>query len=103
MTMDLRMLRYFVVVSEELHITRAAARLGIQQAPLSQQIKRLEQELGAQLLRRKPRGVELTEAGATLRSEALSILSSVDQAMTTTRRVARGEKGDIRIGLTTSA
>ncbi|MBX9649249.1 MAG: LysR family transcriptional regulator [Xanthobacteraceae bacterium] len=101
--MDLRLLRYFLVVAEELHVTRAAARLGIQQAPLSQQIKRFEQSLGAQLFRRKPRGVELTEAGVALRDEAASIFASVDRAVDTVSRVSRGELGDIRIGLTTSA
>jgi len=101
--MDLRLLSYFLVVAEELHVTRAAARLGIQQAPLSQQIKRFEQSLGAQLFRRKPRGVELTEAGVALRDAAASILASVDRAVDTVSRVSRGELGDIRIGLTTSA
>lgn len=101
--MDLRLLRYFMVVAEELHITRAAARLGIQQAPLSQQMQLLERRLGAQLFRRKPRGVELTEAGLALRKEAASILVSVDRAVDTVSRVSRGEQGEIRIGLTTSA
>ena len=101
--MDLRLLRYFLVVAEELHVTRAAARLGIQQAPLSQQIKLFERTLGAQLFRRKPRGVELTEAGLALRKEAATIFASVDRAVDTVGRVARGEQGEIRIGLTTSA
>lgn len=101
--MDLRLLRYFLVVAEELHVTRAAARLGIQQAPLSQQIKLFERTLGAQLFRRKPRGVELTEAGLALRKEATAIFASVDRAVDTVGRVARGEQGEIRIGLTTSA
>jgi DNA-binding transcriptional LysR family regulator len=101
--MDLRLLRYFLVVSEELHITRAAARLGIQQAPLSQQIKAFERMLGAQLFHRKPRGVELTEAGVALRKEAAAIFASVDRAVDTTRLVSRGEQGQIRVGLTTSA
>ena len=100
--MDLRLLSYFLVVAEELHITRAAARLGIQQAPLSQQIKRFEKNLGAQLFWRKPRGVELTEAGLALRNEAAAIFASVDRAVDTVVRVSRGEQGDIRIGLTTS-
>src|SRR3954467_913467 len=94
--MDLRLLRYFLVVAEELHVTRAAARLGIQQAPLSQQIKLFEKKLGAQLFRRKPRGVELTEAGLALRNEAASIFASVDRAVYTVVRVSRGEQGDIR-------
>ena len=101
--MDLRLLRYFLVVAEELNVTRAAARLGIQQAPLSQQIKLFERTLGAQLFRRKPRGVELTEAGIALRNEAASIFASVERAVDTVVRVSRGEHGEIRIGLTTSA
>ena len=103
MPMDLRLLRYFVVVAEELNVTRAAARLGIQQAPLSQQIKLFERTLGAQLFRRKPRGVELTEAGSALRNEAASIFASVERAVDTVIRASRGEQGEIRIGLTTSA
>jgi DNA-binding transcriptional LysR family regulator len=101
--MDLRLLRYFVVVAEEMNVTRAAARLGIQQAPLSQQIKLFERALGAQLFHRKPRGVELTEAGLALRNEAAAIFASVDRAVDTVVRVSRGEHGEIRIGLTTSA
>jgi DNA-binding transcriptional LysR family regulator len=101
--MDLRLLRYFLVVAEELNVTRAAARLGIQQAPLSQQIQLFERTLGAQLFRRKPRGVELTEAGIALRNEAASIFASVERAVDTVVRVSRGEQGEIRIGLTTSA
>ena len=101
--MELRHLRYFVAVAEEGHITRAAERLGIQQPPLSQQIKALEAELDVQLLRRKPRGVELTEAGRALLADARTVLSHVDHAVATTRRTARGEEGRIAVGFTSSA
>jgi molybdenum-dependent DNA-binding transcriptional regulator ModE len=88
--MELRHLRYFIAVAEEGHITRAAERLGMQQPPLSQQIRALERELDVQLLRRLPRGVELTEAGRALLADARAILAHIDHAFTTTRRTARG-------------
>lgn len=101
--MDLRHLRYFQAVAEEGHITRAAARLGIQQPPLSQQIKALEEELEVQLFRRLPRGVELTDAGEALLSDARRILADVEAALARVRRTARGEQGRITIGFTSSA
>src|SRR5262245_33446662 len=101
--MELRHLRYFVAVAEEGHVTRAAERLGIQQPPLSLQIRALEQELEIQLFRRKPRGVELTDAGAAFLERARSILDQVDRAAATTRRTARGEQGRIVVGFTSSA
>ncbi len=101
--MELRHLRYFVAVAEERHVTRAAKRLGMQQPPLSQQIHALERELGAQLLIRHPRGVDLTEAGRALLVDARAILAHVDHALAATRRTARGEQGRIAIGFTSSA
>jgi DNA-binding transcriptional LysR family regulator len=101
--MELRHLRYFIAVAEEGHITRAAERLGMQQPPLSQQIRALERELDVQLLRRKPRGVELTEAGRALLADARAILAHIDHAFATTRRTARGEQGRIAVGFTSSA
>ena len=101
--MELRHLRYFVAVAEEGHVTRAAERLGMQQPPLSQQIQALERALAVQLVRRKPRGVELTDAGRTLLDDARAILAHVDHAFATTRRTARGEQGRIAIGFTSSA
>src|SRR5512135_168208 len=101
--MELRHLRYFVAVAEEGHITRAAARLGMQQPPLSQQIRALERELDVQLFRRRPRGVELTDAGSALLVEARAILSHLDHASAAAKRTARGEQGRIAVGFTSSA
>jgi DNA-binding transcriptional LysR family regulator len=101
--MEFRHLRYFVAVAEEGHITRAAERLGIQQPPLSQQIRSLEAELQVQLFRRKPRGVELTQAGETLLAEARAILQQVERAAGAAQRAARGEAGHLGLGFTSSA
>jgi DNA-binding transcriptional LysR family regulator len=101
--MELRHLRYFIAVAEEGHMTRAAERLGIQQPPLSQQIRALEIELDVQLFHRKPRGMELTDAGLALLDHARSILSQVDRALASTRRTARGEQGRVAVGFTSSA
>jgi DNA-binding transcriptional LysR family regulator len=101
--MELRHLRYFIAVAEEKHMTRAAERLGIQQPPLSMQIRALEQELDVQLFRRQPRGVELMDAGLAFLDRARVILDQVDRALATTRRTARGEQGRVAVGFTSSA
>lgn len=101
--MELRHLRYFIVVAEEGHVTRAAERLGIQQPPLSQLIKAIERELDVQLFHRKPRGVELTDAGLALLDDARAILDRLDHAFETTRRTARGEQGRISLGIASTA
>ncbi|MBB1625764.1 LysR family transcriptional regulator [Achromobacter sp. UMC71] len=102
-SVDLRLLRYFLAVAEESHLTRAAARLGIRQPPLSQQIRVLEQELGVTLFHRLPRGMELTESGRALLADARSILALVDQAVDGVRRVSLGEAGRLTVGFTGSA
>jgi DNA-binding transcriptional LysR family regulator len=101
--MELRHLRYFVAVAEELHFRRAAERLGIAQPALSQQIQQLEHEIEALLFHRLTRGVELTDAGKSLRDDARAILDRVEQAKAKAQRVARGDQGMIRIGFTGSA
>ncbi|MBA3518571.1 MAG: LysR family transcriptional regulator [Rhizobiales bacterium] len=101
--MDLRHLRYFIAVAEEGNITRAAERLGMQQPPLSQQIRALERELDVQLFLRKPRGVALTEAGRALLEDARAVLAHLDRALETARRTARGEQGRICVGMTPTA
>ena len=101
--MELRHLRYFIAVAEERHVTRAAERLGMQQPPLSQQIRALERELDVQLFRRLPRGVELTDAGATLLADARAILAHIEHAFAATKRTARGEQGELAVGFTSSA
>jgi len=101
--MELRHLRYFLAVAEERHITRAAARLGLKQPPLSQQIHALEKELGTKLFTRLPRGVELTPAGQGFLEDARALLSGVERATSRARSAAMGQPGRISIGLTTSA
>ncbi len=100
--MELRHLRYFVTVAEELHFTRAAERLHIGQPPLSQQIQALEEEIGVQLLERSKRWVRLTPAGKSFLEDARKILALSEQAPQTARRASRGEIGELRIGFTPS-
>jgi DNA-binding transcriptional LysR family regulator len=100
--MDLRHLRYFACVAEELHFGRAAQRLGISQPPLSQQIRSLEQELGVQLLERTSRRVRLTEAGRQFLPEAQATLAHAERAASTARLAHRGEMGRLRLGFSTS-
>jgi DNA-binding transcriptional LysR family regulator len=101
--MELRHLRYFVTVAEELHFGRAAARLHVSQPPLSMQIKALEEELGTRLLSRTQRKVELTAAGEVFLKEAREILHHVEQAAGAARRAARGEAGELAVGFVTIA
>jgi DNA-binding transcriptional LysR family regulator len=100
---DLQRLKYFIAVAEERHITRAAARLGMAQPPLSQQIRILEAELGTKLFDRVPKGVALTPAGEALLEDARSILDAADRAGRRVRRIACGEEGELVGGITTSA
>ena len=101
--MELRHLRYFVAVAEELHFRRAAERLHMSQPPLSQQIRQLEEEVGAVLLLRNQRKVELTAAGAAFLVRAREILDAVEDAARQARRVQRGEVGRLAVGFVGSA
>jgi len=101
--MEIRHLRYFVAVAEELNFSRAAERLHIAQPPLSQQIRHLEAELGLQLIARDTRPLRLTEAGRFFKSEALDILARLEEATAGTRRIGRGQSGWLGIGYIGSA
>ncbi len=96
--MELRHLRYFVAVAEELHFGRAAARLHIAQPPLSQQIMNLENELGVKLFDRTGRSIQMTVAGVYFLKEAQQVLLHVEQAAETARRIYRGEAGRLTVG-----
>jgi DNA-binding transcriptional LysR family regulator len=96
--MELRQLRAFAVVAEERHFVRAAERLGIAQPSLSQQIRRLEDELGVELLIRTSRRLELTEAGRAFLLRAREALDHADVAVAAARRASRGDLGHLRIG-----
>ncbi|QSJ16894.1 LysR family transcriptional regulator [Nostoc sp. UHCC 0702] len=99
--MELRHLRYFIAVAEELHFSRAAERLHIAQPPLSQQIQQLEMELGVELFHRKTkRQVQLTEAGQVFLQSAYQLLAQLEQAIELTQRTGRGEQGQLRVGFT---
>ncbi|MGZ8802784.1 MAG: LysR substrate-binding domain-containing protein [Mycobacterium sp.] len=101
--MELRHLRYFRAVAEELHFGRAAQRLHIAQPPLSQQIRQLERELRVTLLTRSTRSVELTAAGRAFLDRTVQILDAVDDAGEQARRIADGAEGRLVIGCVGSA
>jgi LysR family transcriptional regulator, benzoate and cis,cis-muconate-responsive activator of ben and cat genes len=100
--MELRHLRYFCVVAEELNLTCAAERLHMSQPPLSRQIKQLEQEIGAELFERGPRGLRLTPTGLFFQQHALQILEKVDATVEATRRMSRSKRTLFGIGFVPS-
>jgi DNA-binding transcriptional LysR family regulator len=101
--MELRHLRYFVLVAEELHFGRAAERAGIAQSPLSQQIKVLESELGARLFHRTNRRVSLTDAGTVLLPDARRMLRDAGLAAERVRLASSGFIGQLRVGFAGSS
>src|ERR1700722_16023981 len=101
--MELRQIRYFVAVAEELSFSRAAARVGISQPPLSRQIANLEAELGTRLFDRDKHGVRLTESGRMFYAEAMKTLAAVERAIHMTQRAAKGQTGSLALGFGGSA
>ncbi|WP_321878769.1 LysR family transcriptional regulator [Paraburkholderia bannensis] len=96
--MELRQLRYFLAVAEHLHFSEAARALGIAQPPLSQQILKLEKEVGTRLFVRHSRHVELTETGRLFRERALRIVEDADLALAEAQNAGRGETGRLNLG-----
>jgi DNA-binding transcriptional LysR family regulator len=101
--MELRHLRYFIAVAEELNFGRAAVRLHIAQPPLSRQIRDLEREIGTPLFERGARGVSLTVAGRAFLPEARLTLTQAERAQRTAQRAAQGEAGRLRVGFVDAA
>jgi len=99
MDLDLRLVRAFLAVADELHFGRAAEELGIAQPVLSQQVQRLERRLGVTLLTRTSRSVALTPAGAALRDRGRALLRQADAGLDEVARIARGEVGRLEIGM----
>jgi DNA-binding transcriptional LysR family regulator len=97
--MELRQLRYFIAVAEELHFARAAARVGIEQSPLSKAITELERSLGVRLFVRTRRSTQLTFVGETLLPDARRILAEVEQALRNIKAAASGRQGRLRIAI----
>ena len=100
--MDLRLLRYFMALADELHFGRAAERLHICQPPLSQQIRLLEEELGTPLFERSHHRVELTAAGQMLKEQAPLVFEQLERALDLTRQTGRGQLGELEIGMISS-
>jgi DNA-binding transcriptional LysR family regulator len=103
MNIELRHLRYFLAVADHGHMTRAAVQLGIQQPPLSMQIRALEKHLGMALFHRRPRGMALTDEGKLFLVEARRILDELAAMEQRMVKIARGEQGALKIGFTSSA
>ena len=97
--MDFRLLRYFIAVAEELHLARAAQRLGIEQSPLSRAMRELESQLGVQLFDRSTRLTRLTWAGQVFLGECRRVEATVEQAVRSAKAAAQGYQGHLRIAI----
>ena len=100
---EIRLLRYFAAVAEELHFGRAAEALSISEPVLSRQIRELERQLGASLFVRSKRRVQLTDAGRVLQVEAQRVLEQLQHALDAVQRASRGQIGQVRVGFVPSA